>query len=75
MTITLAMLLPALLILLLCWLNRNLDAPEDQPHVLRHDSALRGMFLFSVLAFAVIAIGVPLTMGDAQYSPTSPQWR
>lgn len=69
MQLTLAFLAPALLILLLCWLNRRLDAPEDQPFELRHMNLYRGSFIFGVLGFAVIAIGLPLTTGDTEYSP------
>lgn len=69
MSITLGFLLPALLILLFCWLNRHLDAPDDQVHELRQPGPMRGMFLFSVIAFAVIAIGLPLTTGETEYSP------
>lgn len=69
MTLTYALLTPALLILLLCWLNRHLDAPEDQPFVLRHMGLYRGAFTLGVLGFAFIAVGIPLTMGETEYSP------
>jgi len=69
MTLTLVLLTPALLILLLCWINRHLDAPEDQPFTLRHVGLYRGMFTLGVLGFAFIAIGIPLTMGETEYSP------
>lgn len=69
MELTLALLAPALLILLLCWLNRRLDAPEDQPLELRHSGFMQGIFLFGVLGFAFVAIGLPLTTGQTEYSP------
>lgn len=69
MSITLGFLLPALLILLFCWLNRHLDAPDDQVHELRQPGPMRGMYVFSILSFAVIAIGLPLTIGETEYSP------
>lgn len=69
MTLTIAFLTPALLILLLCWLCRDLDAPEDQPLEVRHSRFTQGSFLCSVLTFAAVALLVPLTTGDMEYSP------
>lgn len=69
MTLTIAFLTPALLILLLCWLNRDLDAPEDQPFEVRHSRLTQGSFLCGVLTFAAVAVLLPLTTGDTEYSP------
>ena len=69
MTLTLALLAPALLILLLCWLNRRLDAPEDQPMELQQPLWVQYTFNLGVLGFAFIAIGLPLTTGESGYSP------
>lgn len=69
MNLTLALLAPALLILLLCWLRRDLDAPEGQPLEVRHSRFTQGSFLCGVLTFAAVAVLVPLTTGDAEYSP------
>ena len=69
MTLTLSLLAPALLILLMCWLNRSLDAPEDQPLELRQPDMMRTMFALGVLGFALTAVGLPLTTGETQYSP------
>lgn len=69
MTLTYSLLAPALMILLLCWLNRRLDAPEDQPFELRHMNLYRDSFILGVLGFAAIAVGLPLTTGETEYSP------
>lgn len=69
MTLTLILLIPALLILLLCWCSRRFEAPEDQPLELRQPRFVQGVFLFGVLGFAAVAIGLPLTTGETEYSP------
>ena len=69
MILTLALLAPALLILLLCWLNRRLDAPEDQPLTLCQTGFMRGMFLFGVLGFATLALVIPLVTDMPEAAP------
>lgn len=69
MAITYALLAPALLLVLLCWLNRHFDAPEEQPLQVRQSAAIQHMFLWSNITFAVIALGLPLTTGETEYSP------
>ena len=69
MILTLALLTPALLILLLCWLNRHLDAPEDQPLTVCQTGFMRGMFLFGVLGFAILALIIPLVTDMPEAAP------
>lgn len=69
MLLTLSLLTPALLILLLCWLNRHLDAPEDQPLTLCQSGFMRGMFLFGVLGFAILALIIPLVTDMPEAAP------
>ena len=69
MILTLALLTPALLILLLCWLNRDLNAPEDQPLTLCQTGFMRGMFLFGVLGFAILALIIPLVTDMPEAAP------
>lgn len=69
MILTCSLLAPALLILLLCWLKRDLDAPEDQPLTLCQTSSLRSMFLFGVLSFAALALLIPLVTDQPESAP------
>lgn len=69
MILTLALLTPALLILLLCWLNRHLDAPEDQPLTVCQTGFMQGMFLFGVLGFAILALIIPLVTDMPEAAP------
>lgn len=69
MTLTLSLLAPAMLILLLCWLNRNLDAPEDQPLTVCQSGFMRSMFLIGILGFAVLALIIPLITDMPEYAP------
>ena len=69
MILTLSLLTPALLVLLLCWLNRDLDAPEDQPLTLFQTGFMRGMFLFGVLGFATLALVIPLVTDMPEAAP------
>lgn len=69
MILTLSLLAPALLILLLCWLNRRLDAPDDQPLTLCQTGFMRGMFLFGVLGFTILALVIPLVTDMPEAAP------
>lgn len=69
MTLTLSLLTPALLILLLCWLNRNLDAPEDQPLSICQSGFMRGTFLFGVLGFGLLSLLVPVITDQPELAP------
>ena len=69
MILTCSLLAPALLILLLCWLKRDLDAPEDQPLTLCQTGSLRSMFLFGVLGFAALALLIPLVTDQPESAP------
>lgn len=69
MTRTLALLTPALLILLLCWLNRKLDAPEDQPLSVCQSGFMRSMFLFGVLGFGLLSLLAPLITDQPELAP------
>lgn len=69
MILTLALLIPALLLLCWCWLRRDFSAPEDQPLTVCQAAFYRWLCFFSALAFAAVALGLPLTTGETQYSP------
>lgn len=69
MTLTLILLIPALLILLLCWCSRRFEAPEDQPLELRQPRFVQGAFLFGVLGFAILALIIPLVTDMPEAAP------
>lgn len=69
MTLTCALLIPALLILLLCWMHRRLDTLEDQPLSVCQSGFMQGMFLSGILGFSLLALVVPLLTGETEYSP------
>lgn len=69
MVLTLALLIPAMLLLCWCWLRRGFDAPDDQPRTVCQVAFYRWLCFFSALAFALVAVGLPLTTGETSYSP------
>jgi len=69
MILTLALLIPALLLLCWCWLRRDFNAPADQPLTVCQAECYRWLCFFSALAFAAVAVGMPLTPGETEYSP------
>ena len=69
MLLTLILLTPTFLILLLCWLNRYFDAPEDQPRAVYHPRYAKALLLFGIFCFAFGAIGMSLTPGFTQGGP------